>query len=59
MVKLHNDEKVKRSTILGLKKRGHCLGDLALSSGVLSFVGPVDALVSQVSVLMINKSVES
>lgn len=26
MVKLHNDEKVKRSTILGLKKRGHCLG---------------------------------
>lgn len=24
VVKLHNDEKVKRSTILGLEKRGHC-----------------------------------
>lgn len=32
MVKLHNDEKVKRSTNLELEKRGHYFEDLALSS---------------------------
>lgn len=50
MAKLHNDEKVKRGTVLRLEKRGHCLGDLALSSGVLLFMGIVEALVSWVSV---------
>lgn len=55
MVKLHNDEKVKRRTNLGLEKGGHCFGDLALSSGVLSFMGTVEALVSQISVPMIKR----
>lgn len=45
VVKLHNDEKLKRGTVW---RNG--LWDLAISSGVLSFMGYVEALVSWISV---------
>ena len=50
MVKLHNDEKVRRGIIPKLETHRHCVGDLAISSGVLSFMGHGQALVSQVPV---------